>query len=423
MIRPGPLSLAILAFLLSPSTSGAETITLTVTAAPSIYRPMYQEIFDAFQRANPDIRISLRASIREYDELAQETLLGATVGDLPDLSIQGSNRIRLLVDRHLPVPLDQLIENDPEWSAVGVGPAAQRAGRVLGQTYGLGFSLSFPVVYYNIDLLTHSKCDPHQIPQTWPEIIALGKRIRLANPNRLGGFFQYANGWTFVTLVESRGGHVMTPDDSILTLQTKEALQGLKVLRAFGEMGQAQLDMTQSQARQAFAAGMIGILIDSSSNLASFERQAAGKFHIAVGPFPLQAGFSHLPAAGALSVIFARDPAKQKAAWRCVKFLCGATAQTIMGKRTAYVPVNRIAIETPNLLGRAYQQEESKKLLLSELPFLSGWYAFPGPYSAKIDRLIMDHMQQVVVLSEQPEAALSRMQEEIQRLLPRHGGN
>jgi hypothetical protein len=87
---------------------------------------MYEEVFHAFERANPDIKIALRASTRDSDELAQETLLSATVNDLPDLSIQAAARLRLLVDRHLPISIDQFIANDVEWSALGVGPSRER---------------------------------------------------------------------------------------------------------------------------------------------------------------------------------------------------------------------------------------------------------------------------------------------------------
>jgi multiple sugar transport system substrate-binding protein len=214
----------------------------------------------------------------------------------------------------------------------------------------------------------------------------------------------------------------MTSDDSVVTLNTLEAHRSLEILRAFGEAGQAELDMTHDQARQAFSAGMIGILIDSSSGLTGLERQAAGNFHVAIAPFPLKAGAGHLSAAGGLAVMLARDPVRQRAAWKCMKFLCGPIAQTIMGQHTAYVPLNTIAISRPDLLGKAYEQP-SKQILLSQLPNLAASYAFPRPYSAKIDSLINDILQQIVVLSETPQAALTRMQKEIGPLFARRGTN
>jgi multiple sugar transport system substrate-binding protein len=76
--------------------------------------------------------------------------------------------------------------------------------------------------------------------------------------------------------------------------------------------------------------------------------------------------------------MFARDPAKQRAAWEYVKFATGPVGATLMVKATGYFPANALPAKDPALLGDFYKQSPNHQTAIGQLPMLTAWYAFPG---------------------------------------------
>jgi multiple sugar transport system substrate-binding protein len=116
-------------------------------------------------------------------------------------------------------------------------------------------------------------------------------------------------------------------------------------------------------------------------------------------------------------MILAKDPDKQRAAWKYVQFATGPVGQTIMAKHTGYLPSNRIAIETPELLGAFYKERPNYQTSVSQVPLLAGWYAFPGTNSLKIIETIKKDLESVVTGKATAAGAMPRMASGVQRLL------
>ena len=75
--------------------------------------------------------------------------------------------------------------------------------------------------------------------------------------------------------------------------------------------------------------------------------------------------------------------------------------------------------EAPALLADFYNTNRNLQTSLSQLPVLTGWYAFPGENGLKITDVINDHIQTVVNQSAAPDAALKQMTTDVQALLPK----
>jgi multiple sugar transport system substrate-binding protein len=74
-------------------------------------------------------------------------------------------------------------------------------------------------------------------------------------------------------------------------------------------------------ALQDFVSGRLGIWSHSTSRLGGVAKQVGKTFDLRTARFPVYAGAdSRLPAGGNVAMIFAKDPARQKAASESVKF-------------------------------------------------------------------------------------------------------
>lgn len=175
--------------------------------------------------------------------------------------------------------------------------------------------------------------------------------------------------------------------------------------------------MTPNQARQAFLAGTVGILQDSSSFLATVAKGAADRFAFRVAAYPLAAGVGRLPPGGNCATIAATDPARQQAAWTFVKYLVGAGAQRILAEQSGYSPVNHKAVGMLQPAQADAAQRDGAALVAGLLPRLTEWYGFSPPNGAKITDAIQARIQTVVATSATPGVAMQGMVADVGELL------
>ncbi|MCG7505341.1 ABC transporter substrate-binding protein [Mesorhizobium retamae] len=389
-------------------------------AAHAPYASLHQAVAKAFMENNPGVEIDLDTSQANYDDLAQMILRGAVSGSLPDVAFNGNNRLRIFADRGLAVPVDDLIAADKAAGVDVLPRSVLSIGTLNGKNYGLGFTVSVPVVYYNVDLIRAAGADPSKLPTTWEDILALAAKINDPAAGLLGFFFNYDQlDWFWIALIESQGGRMMSADERRIAFDGPDGLRALQLLKAFGAAGQGQVDMTRNQAMQAFTAGKIGIFVQSSSDVGLYEKQSNGQVTTVVGRFPLLSEKARLPAGGAMSIMFAKDPSTRQAAWDYMKFASGPIGQTIVATQSGYMVANSQVAEDPKRLAPFYAKSPNMKPVIEQLSLLDGWYAYPGANGAKISTVIRDRMRDVVQQRQSPSEALESMSKEVTALLPK----
>ncbi|RWQ22717.1 extracellular solute-binding protein [Mesorhizobium sp.] len=405
-------------FLTGPSIRAQEKVTLRVTAAPSIVADMYRLMGEAFMAKHPDIAVAIDSTQRDYNALLDATLRDALTAQLADVSIQGNNKLRLYVDRAMAVALDDYLTAEARDPSSTLSPSVSSIGRVGAKTYALGLLVSTPLIFYNLDILKSAGIDPSNLPTSWEGIVELARKIDDPATSTLGAYYTYdQQDWFWIALIESQGGRMMNADGTDVGFAGPEGLKAMQILKAFGEAGQAKVDMPRDQVRQLFAAGKLGILVDSSGSLDTFEKQAAGRFSIATRPFPLLSAEGRLPAGGALGIVFAQDPARQKAAWEFLKFAASAEGQMIIAKNSGYMVANSLVATTPDMLGDYFAGKPNMKPVVDQLGILDGWFAFPGSNGGEITKALIDHMRTVITLQVEPKAGLDAMVADVRKLL------
>jgi multiple sugar transport system substrate-binding protein len=212
---------------------------------------------------------------------------------------------------------------------------------------------------------------------------------------------------------------MMDADERRIAFDGPEGLQALELLQTFGAAGQSKADMTRDQAAQAFAAGKIGIFAQSSSDIGLYEKQSNGSLQVVVGRFPIRGDDAHLPAGGAMSILFAKDIPTRRAAWNYMKFASGPIGQTIVATNTGYMVANSAVAQDPAGLAPFYAKSANMNAVVDQLSLLNGWYAFPGANGAEIATVIVNHMRNVITQKEIPSEALTSMSRDVTALLPK----
>ncbi len=404
-----------LAALLLVRPAHAASVELSVAySQPQVFRGLMEETAQLFMRDNPDIRIVFRPPTEGYVDMMEQTLRQAITNTLPAVSFQGLYLVASLADRRLIAPIDE----QPAIHAAleGTHTAMAALGRRSDRLYGLPFSVSLPLIYFNLDLVARAGGDPAHLPEGWNDLISLGARISALGDNTAGLWVRYyPDTWYWQAMIETRGGRMISEDETRLTFDGPEGLAAARILARVGTEARMP-DISYAQARQAFVAGRVGIFMGSSSELARLEQGVGTRFHMRTAPFPLDSEAPRLPSGGNAAVVHSRDAAQQEAAARYIAFMVGPVAQAIMVRNTGYMPIRMDMFEPGGTLAGYLMERPSYATLIRQLPLAGPWLSFPGPNGLRAVLAVRDSLQGVVTGRVSPEEGVRRAAEQVRQL-------
>lgn len=419
--RRSVAALAALAMLGGGQASAQAKTTINVQYPLGfIFDKVFAQLKTEFEKANPDVAVNYLPAYKEYEDAAQTALRQAITKQLPDVALQAINLQRLFVDRKIAVDLTPFIAKEKDWTGQGFSSSMMALGTYAGKPYGLAFAASTPIIYVNDDLVRKAGGDPEHFPTTWDGIFELSNKIAKLGNDDIGLFYSWAitGNWMWQALVFSHGGRMMSADEKTIAFNQEPGKKAIELLgRMVREAGMP--DLTPEASRAAFFAGKLGIWTESTSLLRVADEGVAGKFKWRTARFPVPGPDAKLPTGGAAAMMFATDPAKQAAAWKYMKFITGPVGATIMVKGTGYMPPNALPANDPAMLKSYYQEKPNYLTSLSQQPYMTAWYAFPGENNLKIIQVIKDRLQTVVDKSATPDAALAGMAADVGKLLPK----
>jgi multiple sugar transport system substrate-binding protein len=144
------------------------------------------------------------------------------------------------------------------------------------------------------------------------------------------------------------------------------------------------------QARQAYPAGTLGIMMDSSSLLKRFTEAAGDSFAVTVVRLPVpEPETAYFPTGGSGIVMLTDDPEKAQAAWEYISFVTGPEGQKIIVENTGYAPTNALLLEDESYLGAYYDANPNARTAHQQVAEFAGpWYAYPGAEGVAVTDLI-----------------------------------
>ncbi|WP_342358736.1 ABC transporter substrate-binding protein [Terrarubrum flagellatum] len=379
-----------------------------------------KKLIQEFMDANPNVRVK-----------------GVGVG-AADITA----RVQADVAARRPVDLIQLIFNDMDFAVRSLGakalediipgeelrahfegfaPNGLKLGMLNGKTYGLAYTFSTPVLFYNADLFKRAGLDPERPPQNWADVKQTALTIREKtgkNGFSAGVFGPSAGDWLFQGVIRSNGGEVISRDRKTLKFGEPEAIEAVAMLRDLFTSG-AMPNLDINGAMESMASGNLGMYLQTSAVQGFLINGAKDKFELRASTMPT---FGEKPVrpnnSGSALVILASDRAKQRAAWELMKFLTSKRGYTVITSEIGYLPLRTDIVDDPRYLGDWVKAHPLVQPNLKQLAVLEPWDSMPGSNYRQIVKTMMDAAEMSVFGGVDVGATLKTAQATAQRLMP-----
>lgn len=406
-----------LALAATLAAEGAGAVQIEVAYAySSVFDPTFERIMQAFTTAHPDIEVTFRATYEDYEDATNTILREAVANTLPDVSFQALNRQAILVERGIAKPLDPYIAAETGFDAAGYHRAMLELSTFGGQVYGLPFSVSTPIGFYNMDILRAAGIET--VPQSWDQVIDACRAIRATGrQDALFWHWNISGNWLLQAAMWSQG--VPMIEDGKLNMDNPEGLKALETAQAiFRDCGMKNL--SGADASKQFASGELGMFFSSTAYVGFVDRSKTGSWDFVTGPYPGIGGAPQaLPAGGNAAMLTSAsdDPEVRRAAWEFIRFTTSGEGAAAVALTTGYIPPNRAA--NALLMDSFYAQNPNKLTAVNQLPLLSEWFAYPGDNGLAVTQLIDDSLESILTGdATDMEALRDDMVEEANGLLP-----
>jgi len=400
----------LLGLAMATAAQAQETTIRVHYGIPTIWSDAQAKLAEAFMAENPDVKIVLDGPAPSYEEGVQRILRESVAGNAPDVAYVGLNLWRVLEARGLAQPLDDFIGDEEEFEKLGYTPALRSLGQYNGVQYALGTSASTLVIYVNPDLVEQAGGSMEDFPTDFDGIIELAAKIDALSPT-IDGIWVQRHDWRFQSFLGAYGGRPMTPDESDITFDDEAGFAAARLFQRFAqEAGMKSYD--ENSARQAFPAGTLGIMIESSSLLTRFLEGADGRFEVVVKPLPIMADPEdvYFPTGGSALVMLTDDEAKQEAAWRYMLFATGPEGAKIIVENTGFAPTNALVVEDDAYLADFYEANPMHRPAHEQVARFAGpWYAFPGAEGVAVTDLLAAALTEITDGGADPEATIREL--------------
>ncbi|MDR3592720.1 MAG: ABC transporter substrate-binding protein [Negativicutes bacterium] len=406
----------------APQAGGKTVIEYWHVNAESFGGPTVKQLVEQFNKDNPDIEVVAKYNPDMYKGLTQNLQAAMASGKNPDVVQMGYSYVNYagenlkyaniadIIAKQAPEDKTYLQDNFlPNILAL----AATDDGKQLG----LPYSVSVPVLYYNPDIFRQAGLDPAKPPQTWREVVQYARTIR-EKTGTVGFFMQeFADNWAQQALMESNGGQVLAKKDgkTVAGFDSPEAAEAYQLLADMVKDGSG-LHATNEEGFQAFLSGKLGMVCTTIGKRENFESSA--KFTVMAAQFPSFEGKTKkVPAGGNLLMVFSQDPAKQKAAWRFVKYLESPEALALWTKGTGYMPPRKGVTEDPKGLKDFVEKNKNMQAAMSQLPSVVKWASFPGANGLQAEQVLIDVRDIILSGKQSASQALKEAAAKINALL------
>lgn len=340
--------------------------------------PTVDALIAEFEAANPGIRVEARVQ-ESYPALVQNLEVQLAAGNPPAVVQIGWPYLDYVYNNLPYVSIETLVE-----TFGGAEHVAQFPDNVLGltqingETVGLAYSLSNPIVYYNADYFVAAGLDPDTPPTTFEGWLEIAPALAEASGKPVFNFGYGADNWILQAFVESHGGRMLVCENGEYRtgLDSPEAAAGLQTWADLIQSGQS-INAGYSEATPAFIAGETVTYTYSIAGRGGIQPNV--QFDLRATTFP-QFGDNaiRIPTGGNLLTVFAQDPAQQEAAWKWVQFLTSVEGLSEWTRGLGYVPLYEAVFEEPEYVAfvdaNPIQQVANK-----QLDRMVRWTSFPGP--------------------------------------------
>lgn len=381
------------------------------------------ELVRSFEAENPDLLIEIVPK-SGYVGLHNAMLAGLSEGELPDLAVAFPSMIAQYAAAGVVEPLDPYL-NDPEVGLTDADladffPGFLESGRFPGfgrQMLAFPFAQNAVGMWVNDTLL--SKAGWHRAPATWDEFEQACFDVVVKTGVGCYPFVESVS--TFTAWLYSRGGQPLDDAGRRAAFNAPPGVASLTFLRRLMDQGLAWRPQEEYGDYVAFVHGQAAFTFSSTGNSRLYADSYQAALEKGVPPFQwrqvmIPQADPERPATalyGAGFFILRGDPARQRAAWRFIRWFTSPpqTARWAGGLEAMPVRASALAVMTDTLAAYPFIQTQVEQILP---------YARPEPAMAaglEVRDILYTAILSVTQNYADPQAALDQAAQEANAIL------
>ncbi|MFF2886316.1 ABC transporter substrate-binding protein [Paenibacillus sp. NPDC057967] len=380
--------------------------------------PGTEKLISEFETAHPNIKIdAIPISSTDINAKVQADIVAGSAPDIAQLTFDG---LDFAVNNFNAKPLEDIVAADELKSNFkGFSPNGLKLGQLNGKTFGLPFTFSTPVLFYNAKLFEEAGLDPAAPPTTWAQVKDYGLKIA-EKTGMTGAHVGGATGgdWIIQALIGSNGGQALSDDRKTIKFGEPEAVEMVQMWQDLIKSG-ANGKLNDGEAIEAFSQGKIGMLLFTSALQSSFVAASqAGGWELKTAKMPAFGDKPTTPVnSGSALFILSDDKAKQQAAWEFLKFATSQRGYTIITSEIGYLPLRPAIIDDPNYLKDWVAANPLVKPNLEQLDSLKPWVSYPGANWKQIETILNDSVSKAIAGDGDVAAIMQDAQKRAQALI------
>ncbi|HEY5011184.1 MAG TPA: ABC transporter substrate-binding protein [Acidimicrobiia bacterium] len=313
-----------------------------------------------FNASQHDVHVTL-VQFANYQDLLTKYLAGLSTKDLPDLFHPEDTTVQRMIDSQSVTPVQACVDAD-HYPLSKLLPRATAYFSYQKVLYGMPWSLSNPILWYNKTAFTKAGLDPNKPPRTLAEVEADSQKIVSSGAAKHGialrvepYIFEFLNAKSGGTLVNNGNGR--TARATAATIDSPIAKQ---IWTWWNDMVRRGLALNTGGATGnidhmlAIGSGDAAMTMEASGVLGTvkqvLEQGQYKTVRIGTAPLPSISGGGGVPVGdGSLWISKASAPEKKAAAWQFVKFLASAQEQASVAVEGGFAPIRSDATTIPTL--------------------------------------------------------------------------
>lgn len=385
-------------------------------------------LVDEFEAAHPNITVKAQAP--QGTPGAGGTASASSVqtqmlaGTPPDVAQMTFDSVDFSINQLKASSLDDLVGKETVQENFGgdhpYHPNTTTLGDWKGETYGMPYVFSTPVLFYNATTFEKAGVPADADLSTWPKVAEAAKKITATTgkPSLSVGCSVKGGNWCMQALFRSAGGGVLSADRESIEFGEPASVEAVAMLRELFDDGVLANQSAAAQV-EAFMKGDTAITMNSSAVQGNMLKASqAGGWELRNTGMPAFEGHQAVPTnSGSALFVFSQDPAKQRAGWELIKHMTSDHAYTEIASKIGYLPLRTSLTEDPATLK---PWADSNPLLapnLAQLDRLEPWVSYPGNSYVQIDDILATAVEESVFYGKDPAATMAAAQQRAQDLL------
>jgi len=346
-----------------------------------------------------------------FEDMHMKMITSAVTHALPDVAQVQIEYMDTYIDNGLVNPIDNIIDGEDRDDILDImWKVSSRDGKI----YGVPFCISSTVFFYNENVFKKSELDPDKPPSTWEEMVEFGKKLtkdtdRDGKIDRYAVMFWMDGLYGIAPFFWANGGKLLSDDGKKVILTSGAMVKTINMLQdlvfKYKIMPQKWTDW---ESGQAFLTGNLAMGSFTSAAVTYGEKNLPWKLRIA--PMPSINGRRCSILGGSALMNFSKSRKKRKLVNDFIFFLVNKENTIRMHETVGYIPVRKSALNSLEL--RAFDRENPNyKVAIDALEYAKQLPTHVEFY--KINEMIKDMLQRIILDEADPEIELSKTEEKI----------